>query len=565
MKQKYTLLVLLLLSLAAWPLAWPPGPLPWLLTIIYIPVLGLIESEERKGGLNTWILFLYCLLSGFLRIGWISQVSWTGAIIPVLISAMLETSAFLFLKRSWGQSSTELKRWISIAGFISLWILLEWLKDHWFTLSWLNLGMGLAMLHPFIQWYEFTGPFGGTTLVLILNFLAYPLIRTFFLPVQPKSRSGIIALLWLSLLILPAIGSYFRYTHYEDFKSRKSYENYHHLVNMVLVQSNLNPQKKFSGSSDPDLKELLSLSKKAAKSNTEYILWPETALGVQKGFDEDSLSFYPNLLKIRKFLVPYPNITLVTGAITYRTNSYSSVDTSWFNAAMQLENDDNISVYHKQILVPGVEKSPFSLGYPLNFPYLDHPSGNSLSLNLKENSTPAHPSENSISRNNSVSPFMYLGGIHHYFTADAKPRILYSQSGLGLGTLICFESAFSDFGRKIALNGASIFVILSNDAWWGNSPAAYQHKEYARLLAIENRRSLAQSSNGGFSFIINQKGDLEKEIPLGVKGAINGDLEINEEISFYTRYGDWILYPMGLVFLSSLAILYGLPILSKKN
>ena len=63
-------------------------------------------------------------------------------------------------------------------AFISLWLSWEWVHQYWdLSWPWLNLGNGFATMPQLVQWYEFTGVFGGTLWVLVINVLCYQLLR----------------------------------------------------------------------------------------------------------------------------------------------------------------------------------------------------------------------------------------------------------------------------------------------------------------------------------------------------------------------------------------------------
>lgn len=532
MKNKFVLPLILLISVLTWILAWPPLLFPFLLFFLLIPVIYLADShhentligEPWEGKINLFI-FLYFLSSESVCMVWISSISLTGAFMTILIGSISKTLPVLFLKNLWGKTESKLSRNLGSLGFIGLWIILEWVQVHVLDYPWMNLGMGLSGMHPFIQWYEYTGSLGGSAWILALNLSSYELLKYSFARNHPsKLKIRTQFFIWAGLLIIPSIVSFMRYETYDAFKNRHYNQNYHNEAHFDLVQSNINPKtQKFDSSLWKDQFNLiLELSRKMAHTNTEYILWPETALEPWHGLDEDRLFENSSLIKIRHLLLPYKNASLVTGALTYRLiqNTNSPIpDTLCFNSALQLGNDENIGIYHKQILVPGVEKSPWNLGNRTQM------------------------------KQESVSPFMYLGGIHHYFNQDGNPKVLYAQSGSALGVLICFESTFGDYARKLCLQGAGILAVISNDAWWGNGPEPYQHLDYSRILAIENRRSVAQASNGGISFLINQTGKVLKEIPVSKTGSIEGSLNINEEITLYTQFGDWIAYPGLVLFL----------------
>ena len=99
------------------------------------------------------------------------------------------------------------------------------------------------------------------------------------------------------------------------------------------------------------------------------------------------------------------------------------------------------------------------------------------------------------------------------------------------------------------LKGAQFLSIITNDAWWGNTQGHKQLLSYARLRAIENRRAIARSANTGISAFINTKGEIIKELPYAYKGALKGQIELNDVLTFYTRYGDLIARVSILIFI----------------
>ena len=110
----------------------------------------------------------------------------------------------------------------------------------------------------------------------------------------------------------------------------------------------------------------------------------------------------------------------------------------------------------------------------------------------------------------------------------------------GIGTPICFESTFSSIGRALVKNGASLLVIVTNDAWFAGSSELPAHFSCAVFRAVETRRYLLQAANGGISGMIDQRGrvivSLEEE---GIASAVVSRLTSE---SLYVRYGDLPLY-----------------------
>ena len=112
--------------------------------------------------------------------------------------------------------------------------------------------------------------------------------------------------------------------------------------------------------------------------------------------------------------------------------------------------------------------------------------------------------------------------------------------GIIAAPVICYESIYGEFNTEFVRLGADFFAIISNDAWWGDTPGHKQLLSITRLRAIENRRAIARSANTGISALINEKGEYIKTLKYGVKGSILGEIPVVKKITFYTKYGDFI-------------------------
>ena len=128
----------------------------------------------------------------------------------------------------------------------------------------------------------------------------------------------------------------------------------------------------------------------------------------------------------------------------------------------------------------------------------------------------------------------------------ADRTIFTSQRHL-YGVFICYESIFGDEVRQFALHGAEVLVNISDDGWYGDTGAPWQHLNMARMRAIENHRWLLRSTNTGVTTAIDPRGRLEAEAPRHVRGAFIFPFAFEQEITFYTRHGDWFAYLCALV------------------
>jgi len=106
--------------------------------------------------------------------------------------------------------------------------------------------------------------------------------------------------------------------------------------------------------------------------------------------------------------------------------------------------------------------------------------------------------------------------------------------------LICYESAYGEFTNKFVKKGANVIFVITNDGWWGDTPGHKQHLYFSPLRAIETRRSVARSANTGISCFIDQRGNIYQATKYWEPDVIKQDINLNSEITFYTRMGDYI-------------------------
>ena len=514
MKRNYQLA--LLSAFLLW-FAWPPIPFSSpILLIALVPVLlameNIIGAQGKKNGKLIFRTAFLCFFAwNTASIYWVfnsldsAMPTWVAALISLIpfgLGAVLMTLAFWLYYRLRLITS---KIW-AYTGLICFWIGYEYLHQSWdLAFPWMNLGNGFAATHQLVQWYEYTGVYGGTLWVLLSNILFFEIWQALKAGTL-KLNTSLLILPTLILVTLPVLISLFIYfTHTE--KSNPA--------NIVVVQPNIDPYKKF-GSMPPSeqINRLIHLSDSMGQSNTEYFIWPETA--ISQGTEEKTFREDESFKTIQNFLNEYKNANLISGiesfsiydsaaTLTARYNKNSGIYFDVFNAAVSIENSGTLQFYHKSKLVPGVEQTPFS---------------NALSF-LK----PA---------------FAAFGGATGSYGKQDEPSVFYSQSGIGSAPVICYESIWGEYVADYIKKDAQFIAIITNDGWWGNTSGKDQHLHYAKLRAIETRRWVARSANTGISAFINQRGDIVQRTKWWVQGALKQDINLNEELSFYVRFGDYI-------------------------
>lgn len=504
-------------------LAWPPIPYTTpLLLVALVPLFIAIsrimaEPGPKKGkqvfltaGLTFLVWNTACIYWVYNAISAYNNpvVALLVSLIPYGLGALLMTFAFwLFYRLKLVTANPKL----AYFGLVSFWVSMEYLHATWdLAFPWMTLGNGLAGMHQLAQWYETTGVYGGSVWIILSNILAFEAWKSYQQNTgYLKIRAG---LGWLLLVLIPVGISLAKYYNYKEKPMP---------VNVVVVQPNIDPYEKIGGMSTANQLEILTkLSDSVAQVNTEYFIWPETAL--PSYVDEEKIRDSREFHSLQQFLNRYKNGTLITGMETMRFyNEQKTISASLdpnsgryydhFNTAVQLENSPNVQFYHKSKLVPGVEKMPF--------PKL-------LSF---------------------LSPvFAGLGGTVSGWGWQDDPGVFYSQSGIGVSPVICYESLWGSWIGQSVKDGAQLIAIITNDGWWGNTSGKDQHFLYAKLRAIETRRWVVRSANTGISGFIDQRGDVVKHSGWWKRDALKMDVNLNDELTFYTKSGDIIAQLLSL-------------------
>ncbi|MDO4228916.1 MAG: apolipoprotein N-acyltransferase, partial [Capnocytophaga sp.] len=223
---------------------------------------------------------------------------------------------------------------------------------------------------------------------------------------------------------------------------------------------------------------------------------------------------------LRQMVAQYPKLNIIGGVamidfieeeskLTPQSN-YLEEHGIWYNdynSAFLLNQNVEIPLYHKSKLVVGVE----------NFPY------------------------QSVLKPIFGETLIDLGGTVALKTTQSHRSVFFgSQTSGKAAPIICYESIYGEFVTDYVKNGANFLAILTNDAWWQNTQGHKQLLSYARLRAIETRRSIARSANTGISAFINQRGDVLGSLPYDTQGSLRGTINLNEELTFYTMSGDYL-------------------------
>ena len=478
--------------------SWPTYGFYFLIFIAFAPLIHLIQSNKTENNFKlTFFSFITFLVWNTITTYWLYYATLTGMLFAIIVNSLLMSSIVLVSLFIWKKLGNKL----SIIFFISLWICFEKFHLNWdFSWPWLNLGNVFSENIKIIQWYEYTGVFGGSLWVLISNFVSYNLLKKLINNENFKSDT-----IYLSVIILiPIIVSLIIYTNI-DIEEEK--------IKTVIIQPNIDPyNEKFNRSNDQNLRYLESILNDVKNRNSLVIL-PETYFS--DGSLISSLN-YSTLIEGLKIIRERYETEILTGIELYdvfndssRVKKYSNrlENNRWldlFNASIFISED--IDIYKKSKLVVGIEKMPYK-----NFL---EPLLGSLLIDF--------------------GGLSYSRGYQDYRT------VFKSNTGTKVAPIICYESIYGEYVSEYVRNGANLLAIITNDGWWNNTEGHKQHLSYARLRSIETRKNIVRSANTGISAVINYRGEILKTIGYEQEGLINKNVGMNDKITFYTKYGDYI-------------------------
>lgn len=539
-------LVLSILSGVLLGISWHSFGFPLYIFVSFVPLLfleqELVVSKEKKTIIKIFFFsYLSFLIWNLIVIHWLgyskrSDGSYAieALVLPLLINSFLMSGVFTLYH--WTKKT--------IGGylggplfFICVWIAFEKLHLDWaLTFPWLNLGNVFAKYHRWVQWYEYTGTFGGSLWILLINVFIFHHYRSYL--VSQKSIYLKKLFFFLPLFIgIPILCSYFRYFTFKEQGDK---------IESIILQPNLDPYtEKYTLSGEQLLTNLLELSDKKINKTTDFIIAPETAFPGQKGIYLNFIEKNVYIKLIKNYLnSKNSSCIFVSGVSTYKTytkeqpkresvfwNPYSNSYEEHFNSAIQITSYDSDSnlIYHKSKLVMGVERMPFTKKInKLLQNLLSGFNGDLFSLGTQENRL--------IFRN-------------RFNLAVVAP-------------IICYESIYGEYVGEYIKKGANILFIMTNDSWWENSEGHKQLLMLAKLRAIETRKNIIRSANSGISCVIDSKGDIHHSLNYLEYGAIRVESSINNDQTVYVLYGDYIvkicLLFLGVTFTCTILQLFSL-------
>ena len=488
------------------PLCFPDFNLGWLAWVALVPLhLALNDpSNTMTPRRALWLGWLAGFLAFTGIMSWVVTAMHQYGKMPLIASypVMWLLAAYLGLYAGLYAATCAwlMKRLPAAAslGAPGLWVALELIRAHVLSgLPWMLLGYSQFQWLPIIQIADITSVYGVSFAIVLVNVALADLIlwawRRFHLqlrlrfPWRAPAAAGIVFVVSLAygqaaLIPAPSQGTA-------------------PMLTVGLIQPNIDQAHKWDQAYRRDtLDRYAALTARAAKG-ADLIVWPEAATPFF--FEEEPL--YRVEVSV---LAHRQGVPLLFGSPALRR--YPNGRPYLLNSAYLLSPDGQIAGrYDKRHLVPFGEYIPL---------------------------------------HSSVLFFLdkLVEGIGDFEAGTAPtvftPSVRSGAPQANISVVICYEVIFPDLVREFVAHGATVMATITNDAWFGDSSAPYQHFAMVVFRAVENRVAFARSANTGISGLIDPSGRIVLATPIFTEQAVSGRLPLRQTQTFYTRYGDVFAY-----------------------
>ena len=133
-----------------------------------------------------------------------------------------------------------------------------------------------------------------------------------------------------------------------------------------------------------------------------------------------------------------------------------------------------------------------------------------------------------------------LGGTTGQLGVDTQ-RTVFAADSVRVAPAVCYESVYGAYVGEFVRGGAQLILVITNDGWWRDTAIHRQHFSFSRLRAIEHRRAVARSANTGISGFIYARGDVVgPTLGWARRGVLTAPVALSDELTVYTRYGDYL-------------------------
>lgn len=400
--------------------------------------------------------------------------------------ALFTSTAYLLKKVKWLFPLSAACAWVAWE-FAHQYIAYKYMGFPWFVLGYTQFAN-----QPLIQISSVTGAYGVSFLIAFFGFsMAY----------IAGKRCSFARIIYFILPVALVVLSYSY-----GLKTIKTYENLIQAnpqkISVALMQTDTHST--LLAGYNEDVTYMLAEQVVALKGkNVNLIIWPESS--------------YPGSFKDEAYSGFLKRVSELTGASQITGSYVEGADAKQYVAAGLFDASGLLEEYYKNKLVPFGEFLPFT---SIMGPFYKAHNVATLTGDFVEGND--------------------AGKVFNLTLKDQYDR----AKTFIFGTQICFESIFPSVWRAQALSGAQFFVNISNDGWFLDTAAPYQHLRINVFRAVENRRPLLRTANTGLSAWVDSLGKIKLQTSLDKQetAVFNFYFQPRTAKTFYTLYGDIFAY-----------------------
>ena len=444
---------------------------------------GLVWSIGYYGVLYYWFIYLYPLDFAGLSNGQsvvLVMVAWIG--MTMMQSLELALVPFLFKKINKSRCNV-----MSAFLFAALWVVLEWSQTlTWTGVPWGRLAVSQYKVLQNIQISSVLGSLFLSFLIVLVNaFLAFGCLR--------QEKKKIYAVVALGIYLANALFGCVSLLAYSDDSEP---------VRVALIQGNIASGQKWAEDSVAySMNKYMTLSQEAVDEyDPDIIIWPETVITAPILYSHYYLEIQ-EFAKSTETVVAFGTYDLIYNEETDDYDTYNTIVT--FDS-----NGEHITQpYYKRHLVPFGEYVPMKNVIKLLVPV--------------------------------------LGELNSYFEDDLVQgtETAISETAIGkIGYLICFDSIYETLTTDTVKGGAEIIALSTNDSWYEDSAAVYQHNGHAVLRAVESGRYIMRAANTGVSSLIRADGRILDYLDPLIEGNVYGEVYMRTDRTIYSYVGNLIVW-----------------------
>jgi apolipoprotein N-acyltransferase len=500
-------LFLSLVAAAVLILAFPPFEAAYLVWVGLVPLLAAIR---RSGPASAGALAYLAGIGFFMGV-----FSWINVIPGFTLTDFLLLG--VYMGSYWGSFGLALS-FLTRRGGLSpvlvapvIWVSMEYLRSHagFLALPWALLGQSQYQLLPVIQMAAFTGVYGISFVIVMVNALLSELLLGLAAgsrssPSRCKLRLFPYALTTLGVVTISLCYGFWA------LSAKPAGEG----IRTCLIQGNIPQAIKWQKQyRTMNLGKYCRLTTQAAQADhPTLVVWPESA--VPGPFLQDSQTTH-TVFRLAQSIRTH---LLLGTAQRPKLGKRNRVLTHRYNSVFLISPEGTITgYYHKIHLLPFAEYLPYR----------------------------------------EALPWPKRLAVHAGDFIPGQNYTIFEVNGIKFGVAICWENIFPDLVRQFVARGAEFIVNVTNEAWFGDTAAPYQFVMMSVFRAVENRVAVARAANTGISCVIDPMGRIlgivtDRGKSLFVEGFLTRTLPRRQETSFYTRYGDVFTYLNMSIFVSLL-------------